>query len=101
MEKWYNLPILLNMSIGAVKITHKESFIDCNCSIAMLITVVLFLRILFWVFLRLSHFDSQPSRGLIFAEVSESETERNTIRNGDYVGIFIALVTIIMIFYFY
>ena len=99
MEKWYNLPILLNMSIGAVKITHKESFINCNCSIAMLITVVLFLRILFWVFLRLSHFDSQPS--LIFAEVSESETERNTIRNGDYVGIFIALVTIIMIFYFY
>ena len=49
----------------------------------MLITVVLFRRIHLRIFLRLNHFDSQPRRGVILAEVLESETETNTIRNGD------------------
>ena len=81
IEKCCYLPILQNMSIGAAKITHNESFKDNNCSIAMLTTVVLFRRIHLRIFLQLSHFGFQPEKGLILAEVSESETERNTIRN--------------------
>ena len=35
---------------------------------------------------------------MILAEVSESGSEKNTVRNDDQVGIFIALRTIIMVF---
>ena len=35
-------------------------------------------RIHLWVSLKISHFDSWPRKGLIFAEVLESESERNT-----------------------
>ena len=77
------LYIFLTISVEDVKITHNTSFKDNNCLIAMLITVVLFRRIHLRIFLRLNHFDSQPRRGVILAEVLESETEINTIRNGD------------------
>ena len=35
---------------------------------------------------------------MILAEVSESGSEKATVRNDDQVGIFIALITIIMVF---
>ena len=38
--KCYYLPILLNIIIGAINITHEESLKDNSCSIAMLIAVV-------------------------------------------------------------
>lgn len=35
VEKYYRLSILLKIFIGAAKITHKESFKDNHCSIAI------------------------------------------------------------------
>ena len=41
-----------------------------------------------WIFLRLNYSDSRSKGGLIFDEISESESERNNIMNNDLVGIY-------------
>ena len=60
----------------------------------------MFRRIHLWVFMRPGHFDSWRKKGLLLAEILESKSERNTMRNDDEVGILIALITIIMLFVF-
>lgn len=100
MQKCYYLPFLLKISIVAAKRTHNESFNDNDCSIGILTAISLFRRVHPRVTLQLSHFDSRsflvnqaPSK--YEKEVSESESEKSTISNGDKVGTVLMVLIII------